>query len=166
MFAFERKSLNGDEDMTEANQVKATAPAAAAGEQVFRPCGRAFFVYYVALLLCFGGPRLNPDVGVPVWTGDILGLIVLAAVVYMKWGQWYRITDKGVVKMVRWPVRQEQLISWENLGEVDVRRGLTQSLLRVGNLFIDDSTGRPPQFWFGLSNPKAVKELIEQRRPS
>ena len=70
--------------------------AGAAAELIFTPCGRAFFVYYVAMALGFLGPRINPDVGLPVWLGTVLGLIVVAAVIYMKWGQEYRITSQGM----------------------------------------------------------------------
>ena len=52
------------------------------GDLVFKPCARAFFVYYVAMALVFFGPRINPEVGLPVWLGTVLGVIVLAAVIY------------------------------------------------------------------------------------
>ena len=132
-------------------------------DQVFRPCGRAFFVYYVALAVCFLGPPLNPAVGIPLWAGVLAGLAVLAAVIYMR-GQEYRLTSRGLEKVSRWG-GQRQEITWEHLGEVEVRRGLTQSLLHVGNLLIKDASGGPDLFWFGLSEPKEVKDLIDGRRP-
>jgi hypothetical protein len=141
------------------------ADSATAGERAYTPCGRAFLVYYVAMALCFLGPRLNPEVGVPVWLGTVLGLMVVAVVVYMKWGQEYRLTPQGVVKLIRWPSPQRQEISWANLGEVVVVRGLTQSLLQVGNLILKDKSGGPEMFWFGLANPKEVKAEIGRRRP-
>jgi hypothetical protein len=139
--------------------------AGAAAELIFAPCGRAFLVYYVAMALCFLGPRINPDLGVPIWLGAALGLLLVAAVVYLKWGQEYHITSQGVAKISRWPSPRRQEISWASLGEVLVRRGLTQTLLQVGNLLIKDASGGPVMFWFGLANPKEVKEEIERRRP-
>jgi hypothetical protein len=133
-----------------------------ASTQVFRPCGRAFFLHYFAMAICFFGPSINPQVGLPVWAGIVLGLIILAAVVYMRWGQEYQVTPRGVSKVWRWGDRREE-IPWENLGEVLVRRGLSQTLLRVGNLLIRDKSGGPGLFWFGLADPKAVKEMIEAR---
>jgi len=130
--------------------------------QVFRPARRAFFVYYVALGLCFFGPSINPEVGVPVWLGICIGLVVAAAVGYM-WSQEYQITDRGVAKAWRW-TKGRQEIPWENLGEVQVLRGLVQSLLRVGNLRIKARAGDEEMFWFGLANPKEVQACIEQRR--
>ncbi|MHB8068682.1 MAG: hypothetical protein ACYDIC_12375 [Desulfobaccales bacterium] len=131
--------------------------------QVFRPCGRAFLVHYVAMAICFVGPQINPAAGLPPWLGLVLGLILVAAVVYMRWGQEYQITPRGVSKVWTWTGRRQE-IPWGNLGEVQARRGLTQTLLQVGNLIIQDKSGGPALFWFGLTDPKAVKALIEERR--
>jgi hypothetical protein len=130
---------------------------------VWRPCGRAFFVYYVAMALFFFGPLINPEVGLSPRLGFVLGLIVAAAVVYQG-TQEYHLTEKGLSKVWRWPERCQE-IPWENVGEIRVRRGFTQTLLRVGNLSIQDKSGGPQMFWFGLSNPKEVKEIIERCRP-
>jgi hypothetical protein len=142
----------------------ATEPAAS-GDLVFKPCGRAFFVYYVAMALVILGPRFNPEVGLPVWLGTVLGLIVLAAAVYQKYGTEYRVTSRGVVRVWRWPSPREQEIAWENLGEILVLRGLTQTVLQVGNLAFRDKAGASEMFWYGLLNPKDVKDLIDGKRP-
>jgi len=135
------------------------------GDLVFRPSARAFFVHYVAMFLVFVGPRLNPEVGLPVWLGTLLGLIVLAAVIYQKYGQEYQVTSRGVAKVIRWPAPRRQEIAWENLEEILVLRGLTQTMLQVGNLAFRDKAGGPEMFWYGLLNPKDVKDLIDGKRP-
>jgi hypothetical protein len=131
--------------------------------QVWRPCARAFFVYYVAMAIFFFGPLINPEAWLSPRWGLILGLMVMAAVAY-QWNQEYHITQEGLSKIWRWPQRRHD-IPWESVGEVVVRRGLTQTLLRVGNVFIKDNTGGPAMFWFGLDDPKEVKDIIESRRP-
>jgi hypothetical protein len=137
----------------------------ASGDLVFKPCARAFFVYYVAMALVFLGPRINPEAGLPVWLGTVLGFIVLAAVIYMKYGQEYHVTFQGVARVTRWPSPRRQEIAWENLEEVLVLRGMTQSMLQVGNLAFRDKAGGPQMFWYGLLNPKDVKTLIDGKRP-
>ncbi len=140
-------------------------------EVVIKPCGRAFFVYYVAIAICLVGPRLNPNVRLfgdfyfSVGLGTILGLILIALVVYLKAGREYRISERGVLMVLRWPSPRQQEITWPNLGDVLVRRGLTQTILKVGNLIIQDKAGGPQMFWFGLADPKEIKEDIERRRP-
>jgi len=142
-----------------------------APQMVLKPCSRAFLVYYVAIAIFLLGPRLNPEVWIfgvfhfSLAVGTVLGLLVLALVVYMKWGQEYRITPRGVVKLWRWPSPRQQEITWQNLGEVLVRRGLIQTILKVGNLIIQDKSGGPAMFWFGLGNPKEVQDDIQRRRP-
>jgi hypothetical protein len=135
------------------------------GDLVIKPCARAFLVYYVAMFLVLVGPRINPAVGLPVWLGTILGFIVLAAVIYMKYGQEYHVTSRGVARVTRWPSLRRQEIAWENLEEILVLRGLTQSMLQVGNLAFRDKAGGPQMFWYGLLNPKDVKTLIDRKRP-
>jgi hypothetical protein len=137
----------------------------ASGDLVFKPSARAFFVHYVAMALVFFGPRLNPEVGLPVWLGTVLGFIVLGAVIYQKYGQEYRVTTRGVVRVQRWPSPGAEEIAWEDLGEILVLRGLTQTILQVGNLAFRDKAGERKLFWYGLLNPKNVKDLIERQRP-
>ena len=137
----------------------------ASGDLVFKPSARAFLVHYVAMFLVFVGPRLNPAVGLPTWLGTLLGLIVLAAVLYQKYGTEYRVTSRGVVRVWRWPSPREQEIAWENLDEILVLRGLTQTILQVGNLAFRDKAGGPEMFWYGLLNPKDVKAQIDRKRP-
>jgi len=146
---------------------KAMTPAP---EEILVPCGRAFFVYYVGIVIFLLGPRLNPEVRIfgvfhfSVAVGTLLGLALVALVVYLKLGREYRLSPQGLATRWRWPSPREQEITWENLGEVLLRRGLIQSILRVGNLVIEDKSGGPEMFWFGLANPKEVQEEIERRR--
>lgn len=141
-----------------------------APEEILVPCSRAFFVYYVGIVIFLLGPRLNPEVRIfgvfhfSMAVGTLLGLALVALVVYLKLGREYRLSPQGLATRWRWPSPRQQEITWENLGEVMLRRGLIQSILRVGNLVIEDKSGGPEMFWFGLANPKEVQEEIERRR--
>ena len=134
------------------------------GEEVFRPATRAFLVYYVAIFLVVGGPLINPALGLPLWLGLILGALLVAAVAYMKWGQEYRLGSRGVSKVWKVPARRWD-IPWDNLGEVVVLRGMTQTVLKVGVLVLKDNTGAQDMIWWGLGEPHKVKDRIEARRP-
>ncbi|MCX5892132.1 MAG: PH domain-containing protein, partial [Deltaproteobacteria bacterium] len=96
--------------------------------------------------------------------GAILGFIIIALVISLKMGREYRLTPRGVTLVWRWPSPRQQEITWNNLGDVLLRRGLTQTILRVGNLIIKDKSGGPEMFWFGLANPKEIQAEIERRR--
>jgi hypothetical protein len=132
---------------------------------VFKPCARAFFVYYVALFLLWAGPWFNPDIGLPVWLGFLVGLIIVALLIYQKFGTQYEVTSQGVARAWRWPSPRRQEIAWADLGEIRVLRGLTQTVLQVGNLAFSDKSGGPMMFWYGLLNPHDVKDQIDGKRP-
>ena len=134
-------------------------------ELVFKPTARAFFVYFVALALVVLGPRLNPDVGLPIWLGNLLGIIIVAVLIYQKYGTEYQVTSQGVARIWRWPSPRRQEIAWADLGEVVVLRGLTQTLLQVGNLALADKSGGSNMFWYGLPHPNEIKEDIDRMRP-
>ena len=132
-------------------------------EAVWRPSYRAFFVYYVAIAVAVFGPLINPAVGVPPWVGFLLGLAVLAALALRKFGQEYRATPQGLKRVSFWPAEEEE-IAWPDLGEIKVERGLTQTLLNVGNLVIQDKKGVARLSWERLADPKGVKAVLEDRK--
>jgi hypothetical protein len=134
------------------------------GVQVWQPCYRAFFVYYVAIFLAIFGPLINPQMGLSPWLGLAIGTLLLTLVYFLKVGQEYQATPRGVARLSRWPAMKEE-IPWSEVGEIKIQRGLVQSLLQVGNVVISDKSGTPRLAWERLANPKAVKEALEARRP-
>ncbi len=137
--------------------------SASAPEEVWRPSIRGFLVYYVAFFLAVFGPLINPEVGLPPWLGFLLGLLVAAAVIVQKFGQEFRATPRGLKRVGYWPAKEED-IAWSELGEIQVQRGLTQTLLNSGNLVFLDKTGEPRMIWERLADPKGIKEDLEARR--
>ena len=134
-----------------------------APEKVWRPSARAFLVYYVAIAVAIFGPIINPAVGVPLWLGILVGLAVLAALAVRKFGQEYRLTPRGLKRVGFWPAVEEE-ISWPEVGEIKVQRGLTQTLLNAGNVVIYDNQGVPRLCWERLADPQGVKAALEASR--
>ena len=132
-------------------------------EVVWRPSSRAFFVYYVAILVAVFGPLINPAVGLPPWVGLMVGLLVLAAVFWGRFGQEYRATPREIKRVGFWPAKEEA-IPWAEVGEITVQRGLTQTLLNVGNLAFRDKQGVSRLTWERLADPQGVKASLEARR--
>lgn len=135
---------------------------------VLEPAWRSFFVYYVAIFLCWFGPHLNPEFAARLWlspnVGLVLGIILLAGVVYMKWGSEYRFSATGVQKVRRYPPGQEEL-TWDQVGRLEIQRGLTHTLLDIGNIAIKPREGMGSEIVLtGVSHPKLVQELMENLR--
>lgn len=137
-------------------------------EKILEPCWRSFIVYYLAIGLCILGPHLNPQfshqLGLTPNRGLIIGLILLLGVGYLKWNQEYRISSQGVKKLGRIPAREEEM-TWAEVDQVEVRRGLTQTLLNVGNIIIKPVSPVGKQMvFYGIDNPKQIKNLIDRWR--
>ncbi len=132
-------------------------------ETVWRPSGRAFLVYYVAIAVAVFGPLINPAVGLPPWAGLLLGLAVLALVGLKKFGQEYRAAPGGLKQVAWWPAVTEEL-SWPEVGEMKIQRGLTQTFLNTGDIIIHDTQGVARQCWERLADPKGVKAALDARK--
>ena len=132
-------------------------------EAVWRPSSRAFLVYYVAIAIAVFGPLINPEVGLPPWLGLMAGIMLLAAVILGKFGQEYRATSGGLKRLGHWPAKEETL-PWPEVGEIRLQRGLTQTLLNVGNVVICDKQGAPRINFERLADPHGVKDALEARR--
>jgi hypothetical protein len=133
-------------------------------KRIFTSSWSAFYLYYVAIAICWLGPRLNPNFAARILltpaVGFILGLLLLGAVLYLKFGQQYEMDDTGVRTVWRYPPRQ-QLVRWQEIKEITVRAGLTQTLLGIGNIAIQPRQGQEI-VWYGLESPKLVKTLLER----
>jgi hypothetical protein len=132
-------------------------------EAVWRPSMRAFFVYYVAIVVALFGPLINPAVGVPPWAGLVIGLLVFALVGLRMFGQEYRATPRGLKRVSFWPAGEESL-AWPEVGEITVQRGLTQTMLNTGIVVIHNKQGVPKLMWERLADPQGVKAALEARR--
>jgi hypothetical protein len=135
-------------------------------KRVFTTSWAAFYLYYVAIAICWLGPQLNPAFAERIFLspelGFLLGLLLLAGVIYLKYGQHYEMAAEGVKKIIRYPSRQE-LIRWPEIESITVRAGLTQTILGIGNVVIQPRQGTGTEMvWYGLESPKLVKSFLER----
>jgi hypothetical protein len=135
----------------------------------FSPSWRSFFTYYVMIFLCWFGPQLNPEfsgqLNLTPELGLVLGIVLLLAVCYQKWGQNYYISPEGVKKIRRFPAGEEAL-SWDEVDKIEVQRGLTQNMLSIGNIvFTRRDSARQDLVFHGVVNPNEIRKLIERERP-
>ncbi|MBM4287988.1 MAG: hypothetical protein FJ135_07555 [Deltaproteobacteria bacterium] len=134
--------------------------------RVYTTSWAAFYLYYVAIAICWFGPHLNPEFSQRIFLspglGLVLGLLLLAGVIYLKYGQHYEMSAEGVKKVWRYPARQE-LLRWSEIDRIVVRAGLTQTILRIGNVVIQPHPGQGQEMvWYGLESPKLVKMFLER----
>jgi hypothetical protein len=133
-------------------------------KKIFISSWAAFYLYYVAIIICWLGPQLNPDFAAKIFLtpliGFILGVLLFGGVLYLKYGQQYEMDSEGLKTNWRYPPR-EQLIRWQEIDKITVRAGLTQTLLHIGNIAIQPRQG-DEMVWYGLESPKLIKTLLER----
>jgi hypothetical protein len=134
-------------------------------KKVFTSSWAAFYLYYVAIAICWFGPQLNPAFAAKIFLtpliGFVLGLLLFGGVLYLKYGQYYEMDTEGVKMIYRYPPR-EQIIRWQEIDKITVRAGLTQTLLHIGNIAIQGQGAGEEMVWYGLESPKLVKTLLER----
>lgn len=133
-------------------------------KKVFTSSWAAFYLYYVAIAICWLGPHLNPTFAARILLtpliGFVLGLLLFGGVLYLKYGQYYEMDAEGVKTIWRYPPRK-QLIRWQEIDKITTRIGLTQTILSVGNIAIRPRVGEE-MVWYGLESPKLIKTLLER----
>jgi hypothetical protein len=133
-------------------------------KKVFHSSWAAFYLYYVAIAICWLGPSLNPTFADRIFLtpviGFILGLLLFGGVLYLKIGQHYEMDAAGVKTVWRYPPR-EQIIRWQEIDTITVRAGLTQTILGIGNVAVQPRQGEE-MVWYGVESPKLVKTLMER----
>jgi hypothetical protein len=133
-------------------------------KRVFTSSWSAFYLYYVAIGICWFGPQLNPAFAAKIFltplVGFFLGLLLLGGVFYLKYGQQYEMDTAGVKIIWRHPPRQ-QFIRWQDINKITMRAGLTQTLIGIGNIAIQPHRGEEI-VWYGLESPKMIKTLLER----
>ncbi|AEB10228.1 hypothetical protein [Desulfobacca acetoxidans] len=135
-------------------------------KKVFTTSWRAFYLYYLAIAICWFGPQLNPDfadqLGLSPAIGLVLGTLLLAGVWYLKWGQEYAADSEGVMKIWHYPRRRE-IVPWPDIAAIKIRCGLTQTLLGIGNIVIQKRQSADKEIvWYGMKNPKQIKTYLER----
>lgn len=133
-------------------------------KKVFTPSWAAFYLYYVAIAICWFGPQINPEFARRIFLspelGMVLGLVLLGAVFFLKFGQHYEMDATGVRRVQWYPAREDHL-AWDEIQAIGVRIGLTQTLLGVGSVVIRPRRGEE-MVWYGVESPKLVRTLLER----
>lgn len=133
-------------------------------KKIYSSSWAAFYLYYVAIAICWFGPHLNPEFAAKILlspaVGFVLGLILLGGVFYLKFGQHYEMAGEGVRIVWRQPPK-ERLIRWPDIESITVRAGLTQTLLGIGSVVIQPRQGEE-MVWYGVDSPKQIKTFLER----
>ncbi|MBI4774777.1 MAG: PH domain-containing protein [Deltaproteobacteria bacterium] len=130
----------------------------------FRPAWSSYFVFYTAAALFILGPSLNPDYAPYRVQGLFVSALILVFVVLRRSTTLYAWKENGFTVNNGIPRGRDEEIPYGNISEVELRRGLTQRMLGIGNvaLHLKSPEGRV-RVLYGVRNPVQFKERLIQR---
>jgi uncharacterized membrane protein YdbT with pleckstrin-like domain len=129
-----------------------------------QPAWRSYFVFYVAILIFGLGPIINPEVELNQSLGLVIAGLLLVFVVFRRKTTSYRITKEDVRRETRIGGQVfNKSLPLESVAGLEVRRGVVHRLLGIGHLQFRPLAGTHPDFWwYGVEDPFAVKNQIDQ----
>lgn len=126
-----------------------------------RPSWLSFFVFYLGIFICVGGPLLKEDSPISLPVGIVFGAIFLIIIIRRRLNL-YILTDRRLsVKSAPFASdRREILLS--DIADITVNQGMTLRLINTGHVLIGSK--KPNQsnvILYGLMKPLDFKKQLE-----
>jgi uncharacterized membrane protein YdbT with pleckstrin-like domain len=127
----------------------------------FRPSWPAFAVYFFGVLVFTIGPQINPDTQVSPALGQLIASLFLAFILIKRYGSLYMVGTKAVTLESTFPSRRQVEAPIDQIGRIDLRRGMSQRLLGVAHVHIY-LAGQPDPVLklFGVPQPERFRQLL------
>ena len=135
------------------------------GEEVLlrtRPAFRSFFVFYLGIALCTGGPLLKEDSPLSPWVGFFLSAIFLIIIV-RRMSNRYILTNRRLRVNGGIFIQDTTEIALEDIEEIEANQGLTLRLMGAGHLLLHSR--KPDQaniILYGLLDPMNFKKRLKK----
>ena len=129
-----------------------------------RPAWSSYFVFYTAAALFLLGPQVNPQYAPYRTEGLVICGLIAAFVILRRSTTAYTWTDGVLIVNNGIPGGRDEEIPFANIDSVELRRGLTQSALGIGNLALHlKSPQGEVRVLYGVRNPKGLRDRILKR---
>lgn len=127
----------------------------------FRPHWRAFGVYFFGVLVFYAGPFVNPDAFIPPALSEVIGTLFLGFIAVKRYTSMYRVSRDFLEAEVTVPKHRLDKVAISDITRIDLRRGLTQRMLRVAHVRIyGQDSETPVTRLFGVPEPDDFKRLL------
>jgi len=130
----------------------------------FRPAWSSYFVFYVAAALFILGPMYNPEYAPYRVQGLVVSALILAFVVLRRSTTLYIWKEDGFLINNGIPHSRDEEIPFGNISTVELRRGLTQRMLGIGNVALHlKSPEGQVRVLYGVRAPVQFRDRLAQR---
>lgn len=129
--------------------------------QVFRPAWQAFGVYFFGAALFIFGPWINPEAPISPALANLVATCFLAFIFVKRFTSLYGVTAQEVSVSTTFPTRRAISVCIADITRVDLRRGLSQRMLKVAHVWIYQKGGEEPSLkLFGVPEPEKFKQML------
>lgn len=129
----------------------------------FRPHWRAFAVYFFGVLVFWGGPLINPEAAINPALSELIGTAFLAFIFVKRYTSIYRLSTEALEVETSMPRQRRALVPVKDITRIDLRRGLTQRIMRVAHVHIYvGGEAAPAAKLFGVPDPDDFKQLLKE----
>jgi uncharacterized membrane protein YdbT with pleckstrin-like domain len=127
----------------------------------FRPSWQSFGVYFLGAAIFLVGPMVNPEARISPALSQLLSTVFLGFILVKRFTTIYRLDQAKVRAFLNFPSSRTTEASLDKITRIDLRRGLTQRLLKVAHVHIYvEGKGDPVVKLFGVPQPDKFKELL------
>jgi hypothetical protein len=127
----------------------------------FRPAWQSFAVYFFGAAVFLGGPVVNPQAVIRPALSCFLAFCCLAYILLLRFGRRYRLEGGVLTAISSFPLSRKASTHVPQIRRIDLRRGLTQRLLRVAHVYIYvEGRPEPALKLFGVARPQDFKRLL------
>ena len=128
----------------------------------FRPAWRSFFVFFLGIAVCLGGPLLRKDSPLSLTAGILISAVFLIIII-RRWSHLYTLTNRRLMIDAGIFSKDTSELLLPDIASIEVNQGLTLRLMGAGHLLIRSrQPDRGPLVLFGLLNPVDFKARLER----
>lgn len=134
------------------------------GEEILmkrRPAIASFFVFFLGIAICLGGPLVKEDAPIGFTTGVVVSLVFLAIIV-KRWSHVYTLTRRRLMVSQGLGFGPGSAMDLADIDSIDVNQGLTLRLFGLGHVLLHSRRSEQSSLIvYGMPDPNGFRERLE-----
>ena len=127
----------------------------------FRPSWQSFGVYFLGAVIFAVGPVINPEARISPALSQLLCTLFLGFILVKRFTTIYKLDHEKISALLTFPSSRTRQAPLDQIRRIDLRRGLTQRLLKVAHVHIYiEGKEEPAVKIFGVPQPDQFKALL------
>lgn len=127
----------------------------------FRPTWRAFSVYFLGVVIFGLGPEVNPQAPISPALSHLIASLFLAFILVKRFGSEYFLNEESIRAVTSFPTSRDRSLPVKEINRIDLRRGISQRLLRVAHVHIyRQNQAEPVVKLFGVPDPEVFRKVL------